>query len=217
MDAEGSQQPAPGGVALVLIDVINAMDFEGAEALHRPALAAAEAIRGLRDEADALGVPVVYVNDNYGHWGSEKAAIVAFCRGRTKAGQAVVDRLAPREGDYFVIKPSFSGFYATNLPVLLPWLGATRLVLAGFAADICVLFTAGDAHMREYALWVPSDGVASESPDRHGWALSIMRNSMGAETRNTQQLRLAEWISAQKKPPAFLQAASACSGCGDRI
>ena len=104
-----------------------------------------------------------------------------------------------------------------NLPVLLPWLGATRLVLAGFAADICVLFTAGDAHMREYALWVPSDGVASESPDRHGWALSIMRNSMGAETRNTQQLRLAEWISAQKKPPAFLQAASACSGCGDRI
>ena len=66
MDAEGSQQPAPGGVALVLIDVINAMDFEGAEALHGPALAAAEASRGLRDQADALGVPVVYVNDSYG-------------------------------------------------------------------------------------------------------------------------------------------------------
>ena len=145
---------------------------------------------------------MVYVNDNYGHWGSEKAAIVAACRGGTKAGEALADRLAPREGDYFVIKPRFSGFYATNLPVLLPWLGATRLVLAGFAADICVLFTAGDAHMREYALWVPANCVASESADRNGWALSILRNSMGAETRATHQLHLADWIGKRQKPPA---------------
>lgn len=197
-----NRRPAPGGVALVLVDVINAMDFPGAEALHAAAPAAAQAIRSLRDQADALGVPVVYVNDNYGHWGSEQAAIVASCRGTSPVGRALADLLAPRHSDYFVIKPRFSAFYATNLPVLLPWLGATRLVLTGFATDICVLFTAGDAHMREYALWVPADGMASESSGRHDWALSIMRNSMGAETRTTTELALSEWVKAAKKPPA---------------
>jgi len=193
---EAERRPAPGGVAVLLIDVINPMDFAGADALRDPALAAAHSIRRLRDSADALAVPIVYVNDNGGHWGSEKAAIVAACRKSTPAGRALAEHLAPRPGDYFVIKPRFSGFYATNLPVLLPWLGATRLVLAGFAADICVLFTAGDAHMREYALWVPGDCVASESTDRHDWALSIMRNSMGAETRPTCELGLVDWLKA---------------------
>ncbi|WP_260929178.1 cysteine hydrolase family protein [Novosphingobium sp. 9] len=65
--------------------------------------------------------------------------------------------LQPAPADYFIIKPQFSAFYATNLPVLLPQLGASKLVLSGIATDICVLFTAADAHMRDYDLWVPSE------------------------------------------------------------
>ena len=61
----------------------------------------------------------------------------------------MAERLRPDDNDYFVIKPQFSGFYSTNLPVLLPKLGVDRLILTGVATDICVLFTAGDAHMRE--------------------------------------------------------------------
>jgi nicotinamidase-related amidase len=74
----------------------------------------------------------------------------------TGRGGAIVRKLAPRGNDYFVIKPQFSGFYATNLPVLLPKLGVSRLILTGIAADICVLFTAAHAHMRAYDLWVPT-------------------------------------------------------------
>lgn len=191
-----------GRVGLVLVDVINPMDFHGAAALAGPALAAARAMRQLRNQADALGVPVVYVNDNYGHWGSEKAAIVAACAEASATGRALVQALAPRAGDYFVIKPQFSGFYATNLPVLLPRLGVTHLVLAGLAADICVLFTAADAHMREYRLWVPRDAVASEAEDRRDWALEIMRHSMAAETRPVAQLSLQAWAQKQKHPSA---------------
>ena len=102
--------------------------------------------------------------------------------------------LCPRPSDTFVVKPRFSGFYATSLPALLPALGVNRLVLAGFATDICILFTAADAHMREYALWVPSDAVASETDAHQRWALEIMRKSMSAETRPTAELSLAHWI-----------------------
>lgn len=110
-------------------------------------------------------------------------------------GRALIAALAPCDSDYFLVKPQFSGFYATNLPVLLPQLGVSRVILTGVAADICVLFTAADAHMRAYDLWVPGDTVASESEDHRRWALAIMRHSMAAETRPTTELTLTDWLS----------------------
>ena len=74
--------------------------------------------------------------------------------------------LAPHKDDFFVVKPRFSGFYGSTLPVLLPELSADRLIITGIAADICVLFTAADAHMRNYQMWVPANAVASENPER---------------------------------------------------
>lgn len=185
-------RPAPGKTALLIIDMINALDFEGAQALRPRAASAAEAIGRLRTDADRAHVPVVYVNDNFGEWHSERGRLVD----RAAEGEAteMVQALAPRADDYFVIKPQFSGFYATNLPVLLPKLGATRLILTGVSADICVLFTAAAAHMRDYSLWVPEDAVAGEHPERTRWALEIMRNSMGAETAATTELSLQDWL-----------------------
>jgi nicotinamidase-related amidase len=111
-------------------------------------------------------------------------------------GRAIVRKIAPRDDDYFVIKPQFSGFYATNRPVLLPKLGVSRLVITGIAADICVLFTAADAHMRAYDLWAPSDAVTSEADERTRWALEIMQKSMQARTEPTQDLTLETWLKA---------------------
>ncbi|PZQ50238.1 MAG: cysteine hydrolase [Novosphingobium pentaromativorans] len=107
----------------------------------------------------------------------------------------VTEMVKPEHDDFFIIKPQFSGFYATNLPVLLPQLGVSKLVLSGIATDICVLFTAADAHMRKYALWVPEDAVAAESDERGRWALEIIQQSMGAETAATSKKSLREWLA----------------------
>lgn len=192
-------EPAPDAAALLIIDMINDLDFEGSEALVPTAEAAAEAIRILRNEAARLSVPVVYVNDNFGQWHSERSRLVEHCGRKSAPGAKVVKKLAPRRDDFFVIKPRFSGFYSTNLPVLLPQLGASRLVLTGVAADVCVLFTAADAHMRDYELWVPRDTTASDSEERTRWALGIMENSMNADTRPTTELSLEEWLKKTGK------------------
>jgi nicotinamidase-related amidase len=113
----------------------------------------------------------------------------------------IVERLAPRAGDYFIIKPQFSGFYATNLQVLLPKLGVRRLILVGMAADICVLFTAADAHMRDYDLWIPADAVAGEDAKRTAWALEVMRASMGARIAAIQGGGLSDWREDAPEPP----------------
>jgi nicotinamidase-related amidase len=183
---------ASGRTALLIIDMINDMNFDKAGDLLAEIDAAVEVIASLRSDADAAGVPVIFVNDNFDQWHSEATRIIKHVE--ATPGREVARRLRPREHDYFVIKPHISGFYATNLSVLLPRLGASRLVLTGVAADICVLFAAADAHMREYALWVPKDAVASDRPDHRDWALGIMTKSMGADTRTTTELSLQQWL-----------------------
>ncbi|HEX3408398.1 MAG TPA: isochorismatase family protein, partial [Caulobacteraceae bacterium] len=73
-------------------------------------------------------------------------------------------------------------------------------------ADICILFTAADAHMREYDLWAPRNAVASEDDRRRDWALDIMRKSMDAETAATDELSFADWMARDARssaPPAL--------------
>jgi len=190
-----------GRVALLMIDLINDFSFPGGKALHDRVAGALDAILKLRDAVEAAGGVTIYVNDNFGEWHSDQSRLVERA---IEKGSVVARELRPRGDDYFIIKPQFSGFYATNLQVLLPKLGADRLILAGTATDICVLFTAADAHMRDYDLWVPSDVCVAEADDRHRWALEIMAQSMGAETEPTSRLGVAEWLdrlSESSSPP----------------
>lgn len=186
--------PASNSTALLIIDMINDMDFDEGDDLLVGIDAAVEVIARLREEAEAAKAPIIFVNDNFGQWHADSSQILGYVEGT--AGRDVARRLKPRNQDYFVIKPQVSGFYATNLPALLPQLGVNRLVLTGVAADICVLFTAADAHMREYALWVPKDAVASDRPEHRDWALGIMAKSMDAEIRPTTQLSFRQWLQS---------------------
>lgn len=193
---ETQLEQAPDGVALLLVDIVGPFDFDGAEDLIPAAKKAAEPIRRLLEEARGRGTPVIYVNDNHGQWLTDRDRLIGEHAREGSPGYEVMKDILPGEHDYFLIKPQVSGFYATNLPVLLPRLGVSRLVLVGWAADICILFTAADAHMREYDLWAPADALACESDDRAGWALEIMRKSMQAETRPTTELSLDAWAKA---------------------
>ena len=155
--------------------------------------------RGCAKQAAATEIPVIFINDNFGQWHSEKTRLLDHALRPDSEGRDIAERLRPAKEDYFVIKPQFSGFYATNLPVLLPKLGVSRLILTGIATDICVMFTAADAHMRDYALWVPEDAVAGTTPERDRWALELMRQSMDAETRPTSELSLADWLASDSE------------------
>ncbi|WP_047099746.1 isochorismatase family cysteine hydrolase [Sphingomonas sanxanigenens] len=193
---DGPQAPAHdrprGRPALLIIDMINCFDFPGADVLEPKAAHAACAILRIKQAMTGAGYPVIYVNDNFGEWHSEKSRLVDHALAQPNRAAELI---APGDEDFFVIKPQFSGFYATNLPVLLPKLGVSRLVLTGIATDICVLFTAADAHMRDYALWIPKDAVAAENDDRGQFALDTMRETMGAETQASDALSLDAWMA----------------------
>ena len=184
-----------GKVGLLIVDMINDMKFDGAEDMASVTKEACAVISKLRKAARERGIPVIYVNDNFGLWTSDRAQLTDHVLKSGPLGSELANSLRPEEDDYFVIKPQFSGFYATTLPALLPRLGVQRLILTGISADICILFTAADAHMREYDLWIPADGIASASADRTRWSLEIMAKSMAANTAPTSKMPLEDWLS----------------------
>lgn len=177
-------------VALVLIDVINDLEFPGGEDLLEPAKAAAEKLAALKRRAKALGVPVIYANDNFGRWRSDFREVVQHVLNDGVRGEPIARLIAPDHDDYFVLKPKHSAFFATTLDTLLEYLRARHLVLAGFAGDICVLFTASDAFMRDFHVHVPADCMASEDAEETRHALDYMRRVLGADTTPSADLDL---------------------------
>ncbi len=175
--------PDESSVVLILIDVINDFEFEGAEEIFRNTKAIAQAIATLKRRAKQAGVPVVYVNDNFGKWQSDFKKLLDHCLNEPVRGREIVELLKPDDDDYFVLKPKHSAFYSTTLEVLLDYLKAETLVLAGVTGNICVLFTAGDAYMRDYHLMIPRDCIASASEAENNNALEQMRKVLSADTR----------------------------------
>jgi nicotinamidase-related amidase len=186
-----SRSRARASTALLLIDVVNPFDFDGADDLLRHALPAARRIAALRARAERSGAPVIYVNDNFGDWHSGLPELVERCRGSARA-RPFVEQLRPRPEAYYVLKPRHSGFLSTSLDPLLERLGVRRLVLAGVAAHICVLFTAIDGYMRGFEIAVASDCVASEDPDDCAHALGLMAQVLKARVARGDEISFGD-------------------------
>ena len=182
--------PDNASVALLLIDVINDLEFKGGAELKKHALPAAKKIAALKRRAALAGIPTVYVNDNFGKWRSDFKKLVSHCLKDEIRGRRIVELLKPGPDDYFVLKPKQSGFFTTTLEILLKHLGAQTLILAGWTGDICILFTASDAHLRDYRLFIPGDCVASQDPDENRRILEFMERVLDADIHPSTELDL---------------------------
>lgn len=190
--------PSSAPTALVLIDVINDLEFPEGEQLLAAALPMSRALVQLRRRAKAAGIPVIYVNDNFGRWQSDLQRQVQHCLCDNVRGRPIVEQLKPEADDYFVLKPKHSAFYSTVLDILLRHLQVDRLILTGMAANICVLFTANDAYMRDLGLIIPCDCVASNSAAINRQALEMMQTLLKADIRPSTELDLEQLARPQR-------------------
>jgi len=177
------------GTALLLIDVINDLAFEGSETLVAQAEPMAARLAVFARRAGTMGVPAIYVNDNFGQWRSDFRRTVAHCTSRTSPGRRVSERLRPTARDYFVLKPKHSGFFDTTLDSLLGALRIRRVILTGIAGNICVLFTANDAYMRDLKIFAPADCIVSNTAADNDHALrqiaTVLKGNVAESTRLT--------------------------------
>lgn len=179
--------------ALVIIDVLNEFNFPNAENLLRLAIPMAKQLARLKKTVKQHKIPVIYANDNFGQWQSDRRQVISHCSTQGCRGRPVAQLLLPDADDYFVLKPKYSAFFSTTLETLLGHLGSKILILTGLAGNICVLHTAFDAHSRGFDLVVPKDCIASYPKRDHDFALRQFKNVISADIRTSET-----WINKLK-------------------
>ncbi|KAL0480992.1 isochorismatase family protein [Acrasis kona] len=188
--------------ALVIIDMINDLNFPDNEYIVEQGKKIAENILKLRRKAKENGLPVIFCNDNWGSWTSDVTSIIDHCTKSKHPGSEMSKLFKNEEDEYFVIKPKHSAFFSTTLDVLLQHLQIKTLILVGVAGNICVLFTANDAYMRDFALIVPKDCIASNSEELNNQALGLMESVLKAKVDSSDQIKwkdICEKCTSDKK------------------
>ena len=176
------------GTALLLIDVINDLAFDGSATLVAQAEPMARRLAALKRRAGTAGVATIYINDNFGQWRSDFRKTVAHCTSLSSPGRRVSRRLRPTSHDYFVLKPKHSGFFDTTLDTLLQTLRIRRVILTGIAGNICVLFTANDAYMRDLKIFTPADCIVSNTPAENHHALRQIQTVLKGNIAESRRL-----------------------------
>ncbi|MET7605869.1 isochorismatase family cysteine hydrolase [Streptomyces avermitilis] len=174
--------------AVVVIDMINTYDHPDADLLLPSATKAVPVIVRLIQRARERGLPVIYVNDNFGEWRSHHGEILNTALAGTHAN--LVEPLRPDDESLFVVKARHSIFYQTPLSYLLGQLDVRHVVLCGQVTEQCVLYSALDAHIRHLEVTVPHDAVAHMYDDLAEAALQMMERNMGATICSADSLTL---------------------------
>ncbi|KKI84516.1 cysteine hydrolase family protein [Shouchella clausii] len=175
--------------ALLIIDMINPFDFDDADKLLPDAKNCAKAIANLKAILRAKEWPIIYVNDNYGDWQSEFTQVYNHIVNNRLPGALIAKLLAPDTEDYSVLKPQFSGFFASPLDMLLRELNIQTLILTGVVGNMCVEFTANDAYMRDYQLLIPKDGFACFTEEEYDASLNHFTTVLKADVSSSKELQ----------------------------
>jgi nicotinamidase-related amidase len=176
--------------ALLIVDVINPLDFEGAETLAPRAVRAVRRIAALAARARKARVPVIFVNDNRGRWRSHIGELIEAVEQEHAPGSGLLQILKPEKTDFVVLKSTLSGFYQTPLQAMLQLGNVKRVIVSGLVTGNCVLFTAADAYMRGYQVVIPSDGTTDETNEEHRDALSKMKDVLKAKVLPSARITL---------------------------
>jgi nicotinamidase-related amidase len=185
-------------VVLLLVDVLNDVDFPGNSRLLKSIRSLGKNIAALKKRCKDAGVPVIYVNDNRDKWRSDFSVVLAHCLRPDSPGCPMVSQLIPGASDYIVLKPKHSAFYATPLDTLFSYLKVKTVILAGLITNACILSTASELYVRDLDIYVPSDCVAAPIKRTHRYALELMKISFDADTTSSTKLNLPKiWKAAR--------------------
>lgn len=98
----------------------------------------------------------------------------------------------PIEGEYTITKRRYSAFFGTDLEILLKGLRVDTLYMIGGLTDVCIHYTAVDAHQNDYYIKVVTDAVAGSSEEAHDYALKAIKYLQRDALITVSDVELAE-------------------------
>ncbi|HHW14055.1 MAG TPA: cysteine hydrolase [Firmicutes bacterium] len=134
------------------------------------------------NRARSEGWTVIFVCDAHRANDREFETFPAHCLCGSP-GAAILAQLAPSPGEPVITKRRYSAFFGTDLDLTLRERGIDELVLVGVCTNICVLYTAADARMRNYEVTVVAQATASFDRAAHDFALQQMETVLGCRVK----------------------------------
>jgi len=128
------------------------------------------------------------------HIGSNSGEPLRYTEDGT-IGQQMIDEVAPAPRDLVVKKYRSSGFWGTNLDMLLRSNGIASVIVTGCTTEGCVESTARDALFNDYYVVVPSDCVASDDRAQHDASMLLMRHRFDIATSDEI---LGTWAESER-------------------
>ncbi|MDE6350019.1 MAG: cysteine hydrolase [Treponemataceae bacterium] len=164
---------AHSDIAILVIDMQNDFVLPGAVLCVAGAQATIPTIQDLLSHGRAKGWHVIHVIREHRSSGCDvdMPRVPLFTDGKqgycvpgTK-GWEIVEGLEPQRGDIIVSKRRNSGFFQTELDMVLRRLGVKTVVLAGTQYPNCVRGTAVDAMSYDYNTVVCTDACSAKTPE----------------------------------------------------
>lgn len=173
--------------AILIVDMLNDFCKEGGSMVLKEGAEIYEPLARLIAEGRKHGCPIIYVNDCHrpGKYDREFDKRTPHCIDGTW-GAEVISELAPLEEDYCIKKRRFSGFFQTDLDLVLRELDVRTVVVTGVVTNICVRSTCHDAFFLGYNVVVPEDCVRATGPREQESTLWDIKTQYGAVTTSNQ-------------------------------
>ncbi len=176
------------GTALLLVDVINDLEFPGGEELLEPARLVAGRIAALKRHLKSQGIPAIYVSEAATRWVPSFSRQVEHCLAAGIRGRPVVETLRPDAADYFVLLPQHSPCLLSKLDTLFETLRLKTLIVTGIAASVQARLAANDVYLSGFRFLIPGDCLASRTDGHTRSVLEYLRVMMGAEVVGSSDL-----------------------------
>lgn len=170
-------------LVVFVIDMIN--DFVYEKFRNERAIEIIPNIKKILDKARKKDIPIIYLQDSHEKGDPEEFLWGPHALMNTKGSEIITD-LKPNRKDYIILKKTYSGFFKTDLDLLLKKIEVDSVILLGVSTDICVQNNAADLFYRGFKIFVVKDGTASINEENHENALNYMKNIFNAEIINTE-------------------------------
>lgn len=172
--------------AILVVDMLN--DFvTGALGCDR-AQSIVPATAQLLDAARAAGVPVIFCNDAHRKGIDRELEIWGDHAIAGTPGAEVIPELKVSEVDYVVPKRRYSGFFQTELDILLKELGVKTVVMTGLHAHMCVRHTSADAYCLGYDVVAAKEAMNSFTEEDYQGGLAYLKTCYGADALSNEEL-----------------------------
>lgn len=170
---------------VLVVDMIH--DFVYGKFRNERAIKIISNVKKILDVARDKMIPVIYLKDSH-EKGDPEEKLWGEHAMKDSKGSEIIDELSPKKNDYVILKRTYSGFYKTDLDLLLKKLEVDTAILVGVSTDICVQNNANELFYRGFNIYVVQDGTASISEENHDSALNYMKNIFNAKIVSTEEI-----------------------------